>query len=167
MNTCRMLWSPAVHLRSLRHCVTYFSVAVIKHCDQKWLPEGDLYFGLWFQRDKNSSWCWVVVAHAFNPSTWEAVAGGFLSLRPAWSTEWVPGQPGLYRETLSWKTKQNKTKQNKTKQNKTNSSWQGSVTARIRIKKLRVYISYHHHEAKSPPPRSKMRSCNLNISSQW
>jgi hypothetical protein len=30
---------------------------------------------------------WVVVAHAFNPSTWEAEAGGFLSSRPAWSTE--------------------------------------------------------------------------------
>jgi hypothetical protein len=30
---------------------------------------------------------WAVVAHAFNPSTWEAEAGGFLSLRPAWSTE--------------------------------------------------------------------------------
>ena len=24
---------------------------------------------------------------------------GFLSSRPAWSTKWVPGQPGLYRET--------------------------------------------------------------------
>jgi hypothetical protein len=32
-----------------------------------------------------------VVAHAFNPSTWEAEAGGFLSSRPAWSAEWVPG----------------------------------------------------------------------------
>jgi hypothetical protein len=39
------------------------------------------------------------VAHAFNPSTWEA--GEFLSSRPAWSTEWVPGQPGLHRETIS------------------------------------------------------------------
>ena len=31
----------------------------------------------------------VVVAHAFNPSTWEAEAeaGVFLSLRPAWSTK--------------------------------------------------------------------------------
>jgi hypothetical protein len=29
----------------------------------------------------------VVVAHAFNPSTWEAETGGFLSSRPAWSTE--------------------------------------------------------------------------------
>jgi hypothetical protein len=28
-----------------------------------------------------------VVAHAFNPSTWEAEADGFLSSRPAWSTE--------------------------------------------------------------------------------
>jgi hypothetical protein len=28
-----------------------------------------------------------VVAHTFNPSTWEAEAGIFLSLRPAWPTE--------------------------------------------------------------------------------
>jgi hypothetical protein len=28
-----------------------------------------------------------VVAHTFNSSTREAEAGGFLSLRPAWSTE--------------------------------------------------------------------------------
>jgi hypothetical protein len=27
------------------------------------------------------------VAHTFNPSTWEAEPGGFLSFRPAWSTE--------------------------------------------------------------------------------
>jgi hypothetical protein len=45
----------------------------------------------------------AVVAHAFSPSTWKAEAGGFLSSRPAWSTEWVPGQPGLYRETQSQK----------------------------------------------------------------
>jgi hypothetical protein len=49
--------------------------------------------------------CQAVVVHAFNPSTWEAEAGEFLSSRPAWSTEWVLGQPGLYRETLSRKTK--------------------------------------------------------------
>jgi hypothetical protein len=63
-----------------------------------------------------------MVAHTFNPSTWRTEAGGFLSSRPAWSTKGVPGQPGIYRETLSQKqnkTKQNKTKQNKTKQNKT------------------------------------------------
>jgi hypothetical protein len=58
----------------------------------------------------------TVVVHTFNPSTWEAEAGRFLSLRTAWSTEWVSGQPGLHRETLSWQNK--KQKQNQ-KQNKT------------------------------------------------
>ena len=28
-----------------------------------------------------------------------------VSSRPVWSTEWVPGQPGLHRETLSCKNK--------------------------------------------------------------
>jgi hypothetical protein len=46
-----------------------------------------------------------VVAHAFNLSTLEAEAGRFLSSRPAWSIKWVLGQSGLYRETLSQKTK--------------------------------------------------------------
>ena len=32
------------------------------------------------------------MAHAFNPSTWEAEAGGFLSSRPAWSTEFQDSQ---------------------------------------------------------------------------
>jgi hypothetical protein len=50
-----------------------------------------------------------MVAHAFNPSTREAKAGGFLSSRPAWFTKSVPGQPGLYRETLSRKYKKQKT----------------------------------------------------------
>ena len=53
---------------------------------------------------------WAVVAHAFNPSTWEAETGRFLSSRPAWSTEWAPGQPGLHRETLSQKQKTKKKK---------------------------------------------------------
>ena len=51
-----------------------------------------------------------MVVHTFNPSSWEAEAGGFLSSRPAWSTKWVLGQPELYRETLSRKTKKKKTK---------------------------------------------------------
>jgi hypothetical protein len=54
------------------------------------------------------------MVHAFNPSIWEAETDGFLSSRQAWSTELVPGQPRLHRETMS--QKQNKTKQNKTKQ---------------------------------------------------
>ena len=35
--------------------------------------------------------CRAVVVHAFNLSTWEAEAGGFLSSRPTWTTKWVPG----------------------------------------------------------------------------
>jgi hypothetical protein len=46
-----------------------------------------------------------VLAYTFNPSTREAEAGRFLSSRPAWSTKRAPGQPGLYRETLSLKKK--------------------------------------------------------------
>jgi hypothetical protein len=34
--------------------------------------------------------CQVVVAHAFNPSTWEAEASRFLRSRPAWSTQRNP-----------------------------------------------------------------------------
>jgi hypothetical protein len=58
----------------------------------------------------------AVVAHDFNPSTWEAETGGFLSSRPAWSTKWVPGQPGLYRETLSQTNKQTNKQQQQQKQ---------------------------------------------------
>jgi hypothetical protein len=45
----------------------------------------------------------VMVAHTFNTNIHiqEAEAGRSLTLRPAWSTEWVPGQPSLYREILS------------------------------------------------------------------
>jgi hypothetical protein len=49
-----------------------------------------------------------VGTHTFNPSTWEAEAGKFLNLKPAWSTEWVLGQPGLHRETLTKKKKKSK-----------------------------------------------------------
>jgi hypothetical protein len=49
-----------------------------------------------------------VVVHSFNPSTQKAEAGRFLSSRPAWSTKCVPGQPGLYRETLSRNKQTNK-----------------------------------------------------------
>jgi len=64
-------------------------------------------------QSKTEAMSWAVVVRAFNPSTWEAEAGRFLSLRPAWSTEWAPGHPWLHRETLSWKKQKQKTKQNK------------------------------------------------------
>jgi hypothetical protein len=49
----------------------------------------------WLRKEVIEDWCVrkivpgrAVVAHVFNPSTWEAEAGGFLSSRLAWSTEW-------------------------------------------------------------------------------
>jgi hypothetical protein len=46
-------------------------------------PWCSLYTGVY----KKSSISQAVVAHAFNPSTWEAEVGEFLSSRSAWSTE--------------------------------------------------------------------------------
>jgi hypothetical protein len=40
----------------------------------------------------NKNWSQAVVAHAFNPSAWKAEAGGFLSSRSAWSTEFQDSQ---------------------------------------------------------------------------
>jgi hypothetical protein len=48
----------------------------------------------------------MVVVHGFNPSTWEAEAGGFLSSRPAWSTKWHDSQG--YTEKPCLKKKKNK-----------------------------------------------------------
>ena len=44
-----------------------------------------------------------MAAHTFNSNTLEAKKGESPSLRPALSTKWVQGQPGIHRETLSWK----------------------------------------------------------------
>ena len=62
--------------------------------------------------------CRPMVVPAFNPSILEAVAGRFLSSRPAWSTDWVPGQPELNRETLSQKTNKQPNKQTNKQTNK-------------------------------------------------
>ena len=48
----------------------------------------------------------AMVAHAFNPSTWEAEADGSLSLRPAWSTEFQVSQGYTEKSCLVNKTKQ-------------------------------------------------------------
>ena len=40
----------------------------------------------------------ALVVHAFNNSTWEAKAARFVSSKPAWTSQWAPGQPGLHRE---------------------------------------------------------------------
>ena len=46
--------------------------------------------------------------HTFNSSTWEAEAGGSLSFRPAWSTEWIPGQLSYSEKPCLKKQKQKK-----------------------------------------------------------
>jgi hypothetical protein len=61
---------------------------------------------------------WTVV-RAARPSTWEAEAGRFLSLRPAWSTKWVPGQPYTEKPCLKNNNKKN---QNTNQPNKRASS---------------------------------------------
>jgi hypothetical protein len=57
------------------------------------------------------------MAHTFNPNTREAEAGRFLSSRPAWSTKWVPGQPGLTEKPCLKKPK------NKQTNKQTNKLW--------------------------------------------
>jgi hypothetical protein len=59
--------------------------------NEKWVinlkeskEESTVSFGM---RNRNEEISWAVVAHAFNPSTWETEAGGFLSSRTVWSTE--------------------------------------------------------------------------------
>jgi hypothetical protein len=55
-----------------------------------------------------------VVVHTFNPSTWEAETGGFVSSRPAWSTEWVQSETkAIQRNPVSKKTTKTKTKTKK------------------------------------------------------
>jgi hypothetical protein len=59
-----------------------------------------------------------MVAHTFNPSTREAEAGRFLSSRPAWSTEWVPGQPGYIEKPCLKKPKRKKKKNERRRRKK-------------------------------------------------
>jgi hypothetical protein len=60
----------------------------------------------------------VVVAHAFNPSTWEAEAGGFLSLRPDGLQSEFQDSQGYTEKPCLKNKKQNKTKNKKNPKNK-------------------------------------------------
>jgi hypothetical protein len=61
-----------------------------------------------------------VVAHTFNPSTWEAEAGGFLSSRPAWSTSEFQDSQGYSEKSCLEKTKKKKKQKNKKKKTQEN-----------------------------------------------
>ena len=87
------------------------------------LETGRPHLSHWFSR--------AVVAQVFNPSTWEAETGGFLSSRSAWSTDRVPGQLGLHRETLYQKLNKKK-------------------------KKKKVTDSATHCQEKAPPPQTTL-----------
>jgi hypothetical protein len=50
------------------------------------------------------------MVYSHNPSTWEAEAKRIMSLRLAWATQQVEGQPGIYSETTKKQTA-NETKQ--------------------------------------------------------
>jgi hypothetical protein len=59
-----------------------------------------------------------VVAHAFNPSTWEAEAGRFLSLRPAWSkSEFQDSQSYTEKPCLETNKKQKQKQKKEKKEN--------------------------------------------------
>jgi hypothetical protein len=53
--------------------------------------------------NKSAGWLWRM---SLMPALGRQVGLWVVSSRPVWSTEWVPGQPGLHRETLSWNNKQ-------------------------------------------------------------
>jgi hypothetical protein len=77
------------------------------------------------------------VAHAFNPSTWEAETGRFLSSRPAWSTDRVSSRTAraTQRNTVSKKTK------TKTKTKKKQLDGQYVLSVQISIENPPLYTS--------------------------
>jgi hypothetical protein len=76
----------------------------------------------------------AVVAHAFNPSTWEAEAGRFLSSRPAWSTgefqdsQGFTGKPCFEKKKTKNKKQKQKNKPKKQKEHHSLSQLDGVGT---------------------------------------
>ena len=60
--------------------------------------------------------CWAGVVHAFNPSTQKEEAGGYLSLRPAWSTRASARTARTVRQRNPVPETNKQTKKSKTKQ---------------------------------------------------
>ena len=67
-------------------------------------------------RNENAPWRWWRTP--FIPALGRQKQADLLSSRPAWSTQQVPGQPGLHGEALSQKTKKNTIKKERKKETK-------------------------------------------------
>jgi hypothetical protein len=79
---------------------------------------------------------WAVLAHAFNPRTWEAEAGGFLSLsQPGLQSEFQDSQGYTEKPCLE---KENKTKQKKRFSQLSSRQEHGSAQAGMVQEELRV-----------------------------
>ena len=99
--------------------------------------------------------CWAVGAHAFNPSTWEAVASGFLSLRPAWYTKASYRTARAIQKILSPKTtrrRKKRKKERKRKKKKTSNSKAMKKCSKNKQKifpklKRQITVNYNTHGA--------------------
>ena len=94
-----------------------------------------------------------------NPSTWGIEAGGWLGSRPAWSTEWIPVQTGLHRETLN---------QNKMERvlglERCLSSYEHSplfLRTRVRFPAPKSDSSKQGHSSSGWPPQAPALTCTL------
>jgi hypothetical protein len=88
---------------------------------------------------KRKSIGWVVSAPTFNPNTQENRSSKSLSSRPAWSTEWVPGQSRGRRESLISKTKTSKWEERK----------EGKERREKSIKLQRINLCHHNSVSKN------------------
>jgi hypothetical protein len=72
-----------------------------------------------------------MVTHAFNPSTWEAEAGGFLSSRTAWSkdSQGYTEKPSLEKTKKKKKKKKAKEKERAIRSGPVSSTLHGLCTA--------------------------------------
>jgi hypothetical protein len=89
------------------HSVLYFILSSVS------VPQAYIhpFLRCWEMLYKKDDMVWVQFiskTHAETHSPLESQVFGFLSSRPAWSIERVPGQSGLYRKTLSRKKKKKK-----------------------------------------------------------
>jgi hypothetical protein len=103
----RMLEGKLVTLERMGSLATAMYGYCLLSWGQRWWCNASVVDSVWESRVYSFSKCFYLngsCAQVFNPRIQEAEAGGSLSLRPVWSTEWVPRQPGSHRETLSQAT---------------------------------------------------------------